>query len=278
MTLPCRYAIVQFMPYAETGEFANVGAVLFCPAQRYFDFRLTPLRARITQFFRELETVALREALKGIDNELTRLRTMLGDGLFRVKDEIAPRIFDDLVRPREALVRFGAPRAVLAADPAAKLEELFAHYVGRNFVTKTYREQLIEKNVRQTLRRTDLLRLYEKTVVGADDFSVLFPFVHKDDNGRAVKVIKPLNLAHAQGNDILDHGGHWVDRIGRLKRRHALPSEILFVTDKPTTGGRRLDAYREVEGELKALGAEVIPQREENRIRQFAEIVPHPLD
>ena len=26
--LACRYAIVQFMPYAETGEFANVGVVL----------------------------------------------------------------------------------------------------------------------------------------------------------------------------------------------------------------------------------------------------------
>jgi len=35
-----RYAIVQFMPYPETGEFANVGVVLACPTQNYFGFKL----------------------------------------------------------------------------------------------------------------------------------------------------------------------------------------------------------------------------------------------
>ena len=35
-----RYAIVQFQPYSETGEFANVGVVLVCPETGFFDFKL----------------------------------------------------------------------------------------------------------------------------------------------------------------------------------------------------------------------------------------------
>ncbi len=36
----CRYAVVQFAPYRETGEFANAGVVLMCPETGHFDFKL----------------------------------------------------------------------------------------------------------------------------------------------------------------------------------------------------------------------------------------------
>ncbi|TAM57619.1 MAG: DUF3037 domain-containing protein [Rhodanobacter sp.] len=39
----CQYAIIRFLPYAETGEFANVGVVLACPATGYFGARLMPV-------------------------------------------------------------------------------------------------------------------------------------------------------------------------------------------------------------------------------------------
>lgn len=31
--LACQYAVVRFLPYAETGEFANVGVALACPVR-----------------------------------------------------------------------------------------------------------------------------------------------------------------------------------------------------------------------------------------------------
>ena len=58
--IACRYAIIQFMPYTETGEFANVGVVLACPETGYFDFKLQTKRyARITAFFNELDAKSL---------------------------------------------------------------------------------------------------------------------------------------------------------------------------------------------------------------------------
>lgn len=51
----CRYAIVRFLPYAETQEFANVGIVLACPETGYFGFRLEIRHTRrFTDFFKEL--------------------------------------------------------------------------------------------------------------------------------------------------------------------------------------------------------------------------------
>lgn len=48
-----QYAIVRFLPQAQTGEFANVGIVLCAPDQVVFEFRLAPARlARVTDFLK----------------------------------------------------------------------------------------------------------------------------------------------------------------------------------------------------------------------------------
>ena len=56
---------MRFLPYLETGEFANVGIVLFCPESGYFGYKLmSRVRARITAFFEELDGKVYREALE----------------------------------------------------------------------------------------------------------------------------------------------------------------------------------------------------------------------
>lgn len=76
--LACRYAIVQFMPYAETGEFANVGVVLACPQTGYFDFKLQTRRyARVTAFFDELHRDVYVGAIKTMQSELERIQRMV---------------------------------------------------------------------------------------------------------------------------------------------------------------------------------------------------------
>ena len=68
--LACRYAVVQFVPYSETGEFVNAGVVLVCPQTGYFDFRLqTRKYARVTAFFDELAPKVYLTAIKVIQGE-----------------------------------------------------------------------------------------------------------------------------------------------------------------------------------------------------------------
>lgn len=49
-----RYSVIQFMPYVETGEFANVGVMAVCPKTGYFDYKITSKYGRLTQFFPNL--------------------------------------------------------------------------------------------------------------------------------------------------------------------------------------------------------------------------------
>lgn len=119
----CRYAIVQFTPYTETGEFANVGAVLMCPQTGFFDFKLqTSKSKRVTDFFAELPRSVYLRAMQGIASELRRIAQMLESQRADGRPAIMRNVFEGFVHPREAIVRFSKPRVVLTGDPAAELE------------------------------------------------------------------------------------------------------------------------------------------------------------
>lgn len=136
MRKACQYAIIRFMPFIETGEFANVGIVLLCPEQRFFDFRLLGRHERIIRFFEGMDERVYTEARRFLDGELGRIKAALETGPFdrRPADvRAAQALFQELTRPREALMRFDMPRAVLTDDSRAKLDELYGRYVERNF-------------------------------------------------------------------------------------------------------------------------------------------------
>ncbi len=139
----CQYALLRFRPFAETGEFANVGVVLLAPEARFFGFRLLKRYGRITQFFKELDKKVYLNGRELFKEELERfaaqLRNLALDGRKTVPDvRLAVDLFAELVRHREAILQFDERRVVLADDPKAKLNALYDYYAERNFVTKEY--------------------------------------------------------------------------------------------------------------------------------------------
>ena len=102
----CQYAIVRFMPYVETGEFANVGILMMAPAASYFGFELLTRRhGRITTFFEELDTKVFCHAMVELKEELERVHSLLKSQGFdpRLKTnnlELAKRMFAEVLRTR----------------------------------------------------------------------------------------------------------------------------------------------------------------------------------
>lgn len=269
----CQYALLRFRPFVETGEFANVGVVLLAPDARYFDFRLLTRYGRITQFFHQLDRkvylngrTLFKEELDRFAGELHRLAL---DGRKRTPNlTLANDLFAELVRPREAMLQFDERRVVLADDPKAKLNALFDYYIERNFVTKEYQERLLESAVRKLLFRAHVGADYRQEKIGSEDFAVNFPFVRMGQAGVA-QVIKPLYLAQNESTKLLTHGGQWVDKVRRLRKRHALPAQVLFPVTAPAPDTKLYMAFEEIRGELLAQDVQVIPANDEALILDF---------
>lgn len=272
----CQYALLRFRPFIETGEFANVGIVMMAPEARFFGFRLLKRYGRITQFFHQLDRKVYLEGRELFKEELDRfageLRGLALDGRKTQPDiPLARNLFAELVRPREAMLQFAEQRVVLADNPKEKLVQLFDHYIERNFVTKEYQERLLESTVRKLLFRGQMGTRYRPEKISTPDFAVNFPFVLMAD-GKAQRIIKPLYLAQGDTTKILNHGGQWVDKVRRLRKRNALPKDVLFPVSAPQTDTKAYDAFTEIRDDLVSIEVQVVPANDENGILKFATV------
>lgn len=270
----CQYALLRFRPFVETGEFANVGIALIAPEARFFGFRILKRYGRITQFFHQLDRQIYLDGRQLFKEEMDRfaleLRRLALDGRKTQPDVILARnLFAEVVRPREAMLQFADQRVVLAEDPKAKLLQLFDHYVERNFVTKEYQERLLENNVRKLLFNAQVGARYQREKVGTEDFAVNFPFVAMVE-GKAERVIKPLYLAQGDSTKILTHGGQWVDKVRRLRKRNALPPKVLFPVTQPAANTKPYHAFQEIRQDLLAENVQVVAADDERQILKFA--------
>lgn len=167
------------------------------------------------------------------------------------------------------MLQFDDQRIVLADEPQAKLDALFDHYIERNFVTKEYQERLLENMVRKLLVGQRLGAAYRAEKVGNADFTVNFPFVRLQD-GRPVRVIKPLYLAQDDTTKLLTHGGQWVDKVRRLAKRNALPAAVMFPVKAPPRDTKQYQAYDEIREELEAASVTVVAANDESSVLRFA--------
>lgn len=274
----CNYAIVRFMPYVETGEFANVGVLLWIPKQKTLLFKLLRRKyGRVTQFFEELDKQVYLKAMSDLDAELLRVQGLLQEGAMVTANSnleygFHKGIFEEIIRPRETIVRFSEQRAILTETPAETLAALYDYYVGRNFVTKEYQEGLMEKNIKHLLDRENLGTHFQKRKVQDQVYSVSFPFV-AEENNRAISVIKPLFLGQRDSTAIIEHGGRWKLKIEQLRRRRLLHGPVLFPIKGPEhvkAGDHRHEAFEDTRQSLEEEGIELVAYENYQKILEFA--------
>lgn len=261
----CQYAILRFMPYVETSEFANVGIVLAAGNAAYFGFQLQDKRyKRLTDFFKELDSHTYKMAIQAMKNELTRIQQLATS-----QTELTDGLFQELTRPREALLRFSDPGVVLTDDPAKTLTELYKHYVEHRFVTQQYRETVLEKRIKTLLHQYNLADRYKAQKLGDDEYQVALPFV--TCHGEQVcKAIKPLDLNLRETIKMVEKAGQWQFRMNELTRRGKQPRHMLFAVDGPNSQDKQhTQAYLRAVDLLAETGAEVITMAENERLAEF---------
>lgn len=267
----CRYAIVRFMPFTETGEFANVGIVLVCPRTGYFGFQLQDRRySRITGFFNELQGKIYTEAIRALGSELERIRTYTRDFPAGDHIQLLRDTFAHLIHPREAMLRFSEERSILVDDPETAMGDLFRHYVEREFVSKEYIEERIARQLQTLLKGLNLPAPFRKECIGNDEVHAVFPLVQQQ-GGIVTKIIKPFNLSQDEPNGIYDHGSVWVQKMKRLRNRRLLPRQVLFAVESPAEReGKRQAAFMEICAELREQDVIITAANQELQIVEFA--------
>ncbi|PLZ01137.1 DUF3037 domain-containing protein [Burkholderia sp. WAC0059] len=270
----CRYALIRFMPYTETGEFANVGIVLMSPTAHFFGFKLLDRVGRITAFFEELDASVYKRSRDTFRAELARVCDMTQRAFIGAVNgpstDYANFVFDELVRPRQAIIYADVPRAMVEDDPARALDKLYNHYVGRSFVTSVYQERIVEQRVRNILKAADLQRTYQTKVLGTE-YQARIPFVRLNDEGIATRLIKPLDLDRKDPTRLYDHGWEWLGKVKRLRYDQQLRGDAMFVVRPPEKNFDTVASiYADLKHELEHANIEVAEESDQDKILEFA--------
>jgi hypothetical protein len=276
--LACHYSVVRFCPYPETDEFVNVGVLLACPALGYLDGMRADLRrrGRVGRFFPELDPNIYSACVLAWDSLVANHRQRPRDGqmLTPVDQQNLREQFLALVRPRESILFYGEPRAILSEDPQATLNELFGAYVERRFAHAVeYQERVMCRRLERVLDDAKLLPQFLRDErVGDDLYHVRFPFVKRSEGVvRPRQAIKALHLDRETTTELTRHADEWVGIVRRLRRNHTEPEDLLFVLQGPLDrGSAHRAAFDDVRRELDAEQIPHVPVDAQSDILGFA--------
>ncbi len=262
-----QYAIVRFLPHAETGEFANVGIVLCAPEQGHVEFRLAPNRfARVTDFFQDVKGALYKTAIQTVQQELKRVQEYAAG---RPAAEVAALV-QEVVRPRESLLRYSELRTMLVdKKPAAVADQLFEQLIHRTFLTEEYQEQLMTRAIKAQLKAEKMQHFRERKL--ADRFDeITFPLVAETND---YFVIRPLAFGQKTAIKVLDHANSWLGRLTRYTDQQILKkTNILLPLQGPdaTAPTKLREAFAEVQHNFANAGLPTIAYQDQTAISAFA--------
>lgn len=264
----CQYKIVRFAPFAETEEFANIGIVLFCPASARLEFKFANARfGRVTAFFEGLEADVYKNVIYGLRNEFARIQNLIA----HEGKSTAQAVFEELTRAKGGVVRFSDVRAMLTEDIDAQLDMLFDHYVGRSFNTPVYREKVLERNVKDSLKRLSLDRVYKKARLNTGLCEITLPFVRQTAN-QTMGAIKPLAFDQKTTGKAVEHADLWLSRAEHLTYSSINADSLMFALDISHTEDDRLRAYlKKFQDKLEDIGIHTADASDSRSISEFAQ-------
>lgn len=245
-----RYSIIRFRPYAETGEFANIGVIVFDIASGEADFRVARKRfARIGNFFDSLAHDAYSHAIEGLRIELPRMIEYVPETFSRSAIEQ----FSDLFGSRESSILFSEPRVIKSGLPLGQLtDDLFDRFVRRDFDKSVDPEAALTKKIRRELHNIGA-KHFKSLTLDDEIVPIRFPLGH---HGRQTVGIKPLAFNHKSPLHILDYGAYWTKRLSYHINNHNLTEDSVFIPIQGPSNSEDhqfFDAFRLARDELSSL-------------------------
>lgn len=217
--IPYSYSVLRYVHDTVTGEFVNVGLVMFSSQGAFLRFRTKTAIGRITSMFPSLEAAAFKDLLLALKKRFTVIEagSKCGLDLDRTKSTLEELLLDAMPNDDSSLVWAPVAQGV-SADLSATFDKLFVRQVTK-FDQKSLRKARTDVDVwrqfRRDLEQRNLLSFFEtKNITGKDD-EIEFPFAWKNGIWHC---IEPISFDLTAADSIKD-------------KAHKLLGQITSVTD-----------------------------------------------
>ena len=267
--LAMRFAVVRFMPYIQTREFANVGIVLICPKTGFFDYKLEFKYGRLSNFFRYFDAKIFKQAMHSFSNELEKIKEKRSSNR---DPEFLRALLNHLARPRDAIICTSDIGVTTGKSEKKELDRLFSYYAEHSFA-KDQREEILTKNIENLIRDMQIPFPFVQVKVGDDnEYYANFPLVQKQGE-RIRKIIKPLYLGQDNSSEIIQKSDKWISVINRLRDFSSIEEDtkIMFPFESAQDQTeRQKKAFELITRDAKKARIELVNKDDIAKIESFA--------
>jgi Protein of unknown function (DUF3037) len=225
------YVTLRYFHDAMTGEFLNVGLLLFAPAEKLLRVKTRRTMSRVREVFPDLDRPAFTSAMRSVEHSVARLTRELFDAPLFSKDIDVKSIARRVLPSDDSSLQWSSRGTGITSNIDQTFDRLFSRLVTRYDARDDHRKSDDEvwRPVRQMLEQRDLAsRLQEKTIVGDVD---QISFKHAWKNGQW-HVIEPISLDLADAEGIKQKARRWRGHLSAVAEGSE-PFRPLFVVGAP---------------------------------------------
>lgn len=266
-----RFAVIRFMPYVQTREFANIGVILTCPKTGFFNYQIEHKYQHLSGFFKHFNSKVFKASIESFSHELDRVKLDLN--YKNAAPETYRAVLDHIARPRDAIILTSEVGVTTGDNEQAELKRLFDYFVHHSFA-REQKEEVLTKLIQNMVRDLQTIKPFIKSTIGDDNYSATLPLVQKNENNTVRKIIKPIYLGFNDSSEIYTKSDRWIATIKRLQGFNSIQSEtdILLPYEKPVNPSEsQQKALANVISDMNRAGIKTVDKNNIQKIIHFAE-------
>lgn len=211
------YSVLRYVHDTLTGEFVNVGLVMFSPEGSFLRFKSKTTVGRVTSMFPSLKTSAFKELLRSVKNRFSVIEaeTTADLGMWGKKSNLNEILLSALPKDDSSLL-WSPISSGVTSDLKNSFEKIFARHISK-FDQKTHRGRRSDDDVwrlfRRDLEKRNLLSFFETKSISGKDDEVEFPFAWKNGIWHC---IEPISFDLTAPESIRDKAHKWLGQIASV--------------------------------------------------------------
>lgn len=269
MKAPYTYTVLRYVHDVLTGEFVNVGVLMYSPDANFLEVRCIASYGRISHFYGSVDGRSLLRVLRYVESSAKELADRLFTGLrFSAPPKDALACSHLLIPPDDSAIQFGELGIGFTKNPDATLASLFDRIVAQ-YLQRPARATRMDDDILPILKSSLAQRQVwvEPKVIVAQNDEHEFPIAWKNGMWKACDAVS-FDLS-APG-DILGKANRWLGRAHTLRQGPEKFKLILFL-GQPRQDDL-LESYQKAENILNTMPKPFELVRE-HEVNAFAEEV-----
>ncbi len=204
------FVTLRYVHDVVTGEFANVGVVLYAPERRYLEARFTTSYERLNALFVKIDHANYRNLIRYLGNRFVELATEVHDGLNLVPVQGIEELVRRVLPKDDSSLQWSAPGGGFSANPSETVGELYSRMVERYSRTgevASRNDEDIAKPFKARLKKA-AEKLQEKRIE-AKDYQYEFHYAWKNSIWH---LYEPVSFDLMDPGSIVEKANRWLGR------------------------------------------------------------------